>query len=142
MSDNEIISQLRTFRKVQREQLVNSLYPSYVDRRKDATAELNEKIAVAEDKKSDLYDKWKKAQNSWFNKEKAEEIAVLYRTSNKEYENLVIKKVTLLNMYEYTCEYTTKLKAFDLETERMILAHICNIELICGQKMLVSDSTE
>lgn len=142
MTDNEIICQLRNFRKFQRDQLSSRLNPAYIEGRKNVLRDVSEQLVVAEEKMNALYLTWDNLRYKWFSNSSRDEAAAEYRVSKKNFETIRGTREDLLNKYESTCDYNVLLKQFDIETERMILAHICNVELICGQKMLVSDSTE
>ncbi len=141
MSENEIISQLRNMRRFQRDQLYSTLYPAYVENRTTALKKISEQCGVAEETMNELYVEWSHLQSKWFSKSAQDEVAAEHRTAKKEFESIRRTKENILNTYENTCEFNVKLKEFDIETERIVLAHLCNVELICGKQMLISEST-
>lgn len=133
--DQEILIQFRKLRTVQREQLYNQLYPKYVDDRKKELEELNLLV-------NRKYQEYQDAeyicnQGSLF-PWKQEEIAKKSRDLYSIYKSLHNELESKTRHFDASCELNTKLKEFDIETERMVLSHMCEIELICGNKMLQS----
>lgn len=133
--DQEILIQFRKLRTVQREQLYDQLYPKYVDDRKKEIGELTIIVDIKLQEHQDA--QYICNQGSWF-PWKQVEIAKKSRDLYSIYKSLHNELESKTRHFEATCELNTKLKEFDIETERMVLSHMCEIELICGNKMLQS----
>jgi len=134
-SDEKIVTQLRKLRAIEREKLSNQLFSEYQEGLVDALDNINEAIkdiesqtALASDRYTDIRDRWyisiKSRQNAY----------KLYVDLCSKSTQIKNKKVDILNTYQASSRRTIKLNEFDVETEQMILAHICGVHLICGNK--------
>ena len=130
-TDEKIFTQLRKLRAYQREQLYNRLYPKYVDDRNEVLDEVVTNLSISQ--KMYNYLDYKKDHGSFF-KHRRESIAKAFKEESNKSKELRKELDYLTRIYEASCEFNMKLKEFDIETEQMILAHMCEIQLICGNK--------
>ena len=130
-TDEKIFTQLRKLRAYQREQLSNQLYPKYVDDRNEVLDEVVTDLSISERIYNDL--EYKYNQGSFF-KYRRESMAKASREAYKKADEFRRELASLTRIYEASCKFNLKLKEFDIETEQMILAHLCEIQLICGNK--------
>lgn len=139
MANYEIVDQLRKLRIVQREQLYHKLYPMYIEGKKNALREITEKLSRAERLYIDALDKHNSGS---FFKSIRKSNKQRYDALDKELECLRQEKNFITNTYESTCEFNAKLKEFDIETESIVLAHLCGVQSICGDKKLLPMITD
>ncbi len=131
MTDEEIVSQFRKLRAVQKEQLSRQLYPKYTEEKDVVLEDINKQVDDAEAKHNDADDKYR---NGGFLGIGFDALKRKHRETEVEYYKHKRRREILTLKYESECEYCTKLKEFDIETEQMILAHMCEVQLICGNK--------
>lgn len=135
MLDVEIITQFKRLRSYEKEKLSNQLLPEYQEGLSNALKSINEIIKIT-------WSKHNVAQNEYFDirdrnfvsKTSKQNAYKLYNDLSFELSTSKDKKNVISMTFIATCERTLKLNEFDTETERIILAHICQIELICGNK--------
>lgn len=137
VSNNEIIEQLRKLRSYQRTLLVDSLYKQYRDDYDKLFKEIDTEIEKTQNKCEDVKSEYDYAKDSFFKSERSE-LAERYRNLFRVVSTLKKEKENKLHVFEATHDYYVKPKQFDLETERMILAHKCGLSLICDSKLLTS----
>jgi len=130
-TDEKIFTQLRKLRAYQREQLYNQLYPKYVDDRNEVLDEVVTNLSISQ--KMYNYLDYKNDHGSFF-KHRRESIAKAFKEESNKVKELKKELDYLTRIYEASCKFNMKLKEFDIETEQMILAHMCEIQLICGNK--------
>ncbi len=135
MTNEEIIQQLRKMRAFEREKLDNKLFPIYQKELSDSLKDINKEIVDLTEKSGVAYDKWENIKYSYLvSSNTKENLSFTYRNINHKLNTAVNEKGTLLEIFKASHERTLKLKEFDIETERMILAHMCEVQLICGNK--------
>lgn len=125
----EIIKQLRNMRVYEREMLYNQLYPKYQEGLVLLLKDINEEYEEA--KKQKDVDDCKYSNTHIFG---VDTLRNNYYESLAKLSRIDTKRQSIIKSYDASAELTTKLKEFDIETERMILAHMCHVELICGNK--------
>jgi len=130
-TDEKIFTQLRRLRAYQREQLSNQLYPKYINDRNEVLAEVVTNLSISQKMYNHL--DYKNDRGSFF-KHRRESIAKAFKEESNKSKELTKELDYLTRIYEASCEFNMKLKEFDIETEQMILAHMCEIQLICGNK--------
>jgi len=133
--DEKIFTQLRKLRAYQREKLSNQLLTEHQEGLSDALESINEIIKVTEAKYNDAYMKHCDIRDrSFVSKTKKQDAYKLYTDLSSELYKSKDKKDTIQKAFIATSRKTIKLNEFDIETEQMILAHLCEIQLICGNK--------
>ena len=138
MLDEEIIAQFRKLRSYEREKLSNLLLTEYQEGLSDALECINEIIKVTEAKYDVALNKHFDIRDRRFISETSKQDAYkLYTDLANELEKSKYKKNDINISFIATCRRTLKLNEFDMETERIILAHMCQIELICGNKKIL-----
>ncbi len=138
MTDEEIIIQLRKLRAAERVKLDNQLLPEYHEGLANALSNINETIKDTNAKYNDACEKYMDIKDKKFiNKTSKQDAYKLYLDLSNELEKSKHKKIDITNTYYASSRRTVKLNEFDIETEQMILAHMCQVELICGNKKVL-----
>jgi len=138
MLDEEIIVQFKKLRLYEREKLSNLLLTEYQEGLSDALEGINEIIKVTEVRYNVALNKYFDIRDrSFINKISKQDAYKLYTDLSFELNKFKDKKDTIQKAFIATSRKTIKLNEFDIETERIILAHICQIELICGNKKVL-----
>ena len=138
MLDEEMIAQFKKLRSYEREKLSNLLLTEYQEGLSDALESINEIIKVTEAKYNVALDKHFDIKDRMFiSKTSKRDAYKLYTDLSSELIKSKDKKDVIKMTFSATSRRTLKLNEFDMETERIILAHMCQIELICGNKKVL-----
>ena len=140
-TQEEIIKQLRIMRAYEREQLLNSLHANYIVDKANALRDIGEEYNQLIEAVRVADRKYQKAYGSWF-KTNIEILAKEARAATREFELCKDTKRDIETIFDATHNRNIKLREFDIETERMILASICGVEEICGNKKALPQLSE
>ena len=133
MTNEEIIVQFRKLRAVKREQLSKQLYTKYIGEKSIVLENINKQIDEAEYEHNEASHKY-----ACIILGIGEDAAKRKRReTDVKYQRLLQQRDTLICKYESECEYCTKQREFDIETENIILAHMCDVQSICGNKKVL-----
>lgn len=142
MIEYEIIKQLRIMRMYEREKLLNSLHTQYLEDKNIALQDIREELTKLTGVDIVANEKYDKVRNNTVFTGGIDTLAEDARVSAKNLQSCRDQKKDIEEKFEAVHDRNIKLREFDIETERMILASMCGVEDICGNKKVLPQLSE
>ena len=127
--EDDKIKQLRTLRSFQRQKLENELYQEYAEDLAEYLKEINKLY----DELSEETDKLERDRNSLFGIWKEKQ----YQKVKTKRDQCEVKRQRLRSIFDSTAKLKVELKDFDIETETIILAAMCDVIPLCQNKKIL-----